>query len=95
MNREELKPGVKVKHFKNELWLDSIHPDRYTYEIIGVAHHTETKEELVVYKALYDDVNNHIQKGDIFCRPISMFLSMVDTKKYPYIKQRYRFEIVN
>lgn len=37
------------------------------YKIIGVARHSETLEELVVYQALYGE-------NDIWVRPIEMFL---------------------
>lgn len=40
------------------------------YKIIGVARHTETLEELVVYQALYGN-------GDIWVRPLAMFLENV------------------
>ena len=41
------------------------------YEVIGVAKHTETLEDLVVYRALYDE-------GQIWVRPLHMFLEEVD-----------------
>lgn len=43
------------KHFKGNL-----------YEVIGNAYHSETLEEMVVYKALYGE-------GRLWVRPISMF----------------------
>ncbi|MGI6612310.1 MAG: DUF1653 domain-containing protein [Candidatus Nanosyncoccaceae bacterium] len=41
------------------------------YVVIGIAHHSETLEELVIYRALYDD-------GDIWARPKKMFLENVE-----------------
>ena len=53
------------------------------YEVIGVAKHSETLEDLVVYKKLYDD-------GGLWVRPLKMFLEDVelDGKTVP------RFEFV-
>jgi hypothetical protein len=36
------------------------------YEVIGIARHSETEEEMVVYRKLYDD-------GSLWVRPIVMF----------------------
>ena len=56
---ENIKLG-KYRHFKGNL-----------YEVIGVARHSETLEEMVVYKALYGD-------GGVWVRPASMWEEEVE-----------------
>lgn len=41
------------------------------YEVLAVAHHSETLEELVVYKALYDTPD--FGYGAVWVRPKTMF----------------------
>lgn len=41
------------------------------YQVLGVAKHTETVEEFVVYKKLYDDYS-------MFARPLAVFLENVE-----------------
>ena len=79
---DSFAPGTIVQHFKREMNPEG---DTYLYEIIGVAHHSETDEELMIYKALYGDKK-------IYARPLQLFLSEVDHEKYPDVKQKYRFE---
>jgi len=43
------------------------------YEVIGVAKHSETLEDLVVYRKLYDD------RG-LWVRPLAMFLENVNVE---------------
>ena len=57
-NRSEnrFEPGDIVCHFKREtLSEEEKNSGLYTYEIVGVAVHTETREEMMVYRALYGD----------------------------------------
>lgn len=53
------------------------------YQVVGVAKHSETLEDLVIYEALY---NNETSK--LWARPLSMFTSSVifEGKKVPRFK---------
>lgn len=85
METNRFKVGDIVQHFKREL-VDQ-KSSEYIYKIIAFAVHSETNERLVVYQALYPPYK-------ICCRPYEMFISEVDRDKYPDIKQRYRFEVI-
>jgi hypothetical protein len=76
-NTNGIKLG-KYKHYKGNL-----------YEVIGVAHHSETLEELVVYRALYD--SPEYGSNALWVRPKEMFSEKVniDGKEIP------RFEFVD
>ncbi len=41
------------------------------YEVLGIARHSETEEEFVVYRALYGD-------GGLWIRPLTMFTECVE-----------------
>ena len=79
----EFSPGDIIQHFKRET-VDQ-NSMQYLYEFTGIAIHSETRDRVVVYRALYGD------KG-LFVRPYEMFMEEVDHDKYPEIRQKYRFE---
>ena len=56
---ESIKPG-RYRHFKGK-----------EYEVLGVARHSETEDELVVYRALYGDFS-------LWVRPVSMWNEAVE-----------------
>ena len=68
---EEIKLG-KYRHFKGN-----------EYEVIAIARHSETTEDMVVYKALYGE-------GGLWVRPASMWNETVERdgkvfKRFEYI----------
>ena len=59
----EIKPG-KYRHFKGNL-----------YQVIGTASHSETLEDMVVYRALYGE-------HGLWVRPAAMWNEIVDKDGY-------------
>lgn len=66
--------GKLFRHFKGGLYL-----------LVDLATHTETRETLVLYKALYGD-------GELYARPYEMFIERVPVGKANPTGQEYRFE---
>lgn len=56
------------------------------YLVLAKAINSETLEEYVIYRALYGN-------NDLWIRPLTLFLSEVDHKKYPNVKEKYKFEL--
>lgn len=81
--------GDIVRHFKYETLSDEErNQNKYLYIIKDFAEHTETKEMMVVYQAMYYPFKTYV-------RPMAMFMSEVDHIKYPSIVQKHRFEVCN
>lgn len=59
----EIRKG-RYRHFKGNF-----------YEVIGAARHSETLEEMVVYRALYGE-------GGLWVRPASMWNEEVNREDY-------------
>ena len=60
----QIKLG-KYKHYKYK-----------EYEVIGIAHHSETPEELVVYRALYE--SKDFGENSLWVRPLDIFTDEVE-----------------
>ena len=71
----QIKINGIYKHFKGDYYL-----------LVDIAKHSETGEEYVVYRKLYEDCA-------LWVRPLDMFMEEVDHEKYPDVEQKYRFEL--
>lgn len=73
MTEYEIKPG-RYRHFKGN-----------EYEVIGIAKHSETMEEMVVYRAMYGECG-------LWVRPAAMWNETVERdgkvfKRFTYIEE--------
>lgn len=73
MRHEHPAPGI-YHHFKD--------PEKF-YEVLGTAFHTETEEDLVLYKPLYET------DKQFFVRPVAMFMEAVDKPELGYKGPRF------
>ena len=58
------------------------------YEVIGIAKHSETLEDLVVYRALYDN-----KVSQLWVRPLKMFTETIENdgkeiERFKYIGEK-------
>ncbi|MES2994826.1 MAG: DUF1653 domain-containing protein [Patescibacteria group bacterium] len=72
----EIKPGI-YHHFKDSEKL---------YEVMGIAFHTETEEDMVLYRPLYEDAI-----AQFVVRPKAMFMEEVDKPELGYKGPRFIF----
>ena len=74
MEHQKPQQGQIYRHFKGNM-----------YEVLAIAMHTETMEEMVVYK--------EVDGEKTYARPLDMFISKVDKEKYTDVSQTFRFEL--
>ena len=72
---DEVKLGI-YEHFKGK-----------RYEVVGTAHHSETLEEMVVYRALYE--SKEFGKNALWVRPLTMFCETVTREGKEFPRFRY------
>ncbi|MEX2054415.1 MAG: DUF1653 domain-containing protein [Candidatus Colwellbacteria bacterium] len=73
MGDNTLRPG-RYRHYKGK-----------EYRVIGVAKHSETLEDLVVYEALYENNVSHL-----WIRPLAIFTEEIEiggkkVKRFEYL----------
>ena len=65
-------PHSHWRHYKSTGWTD------HTYEVIGIAKHSETGEDMVIYRPLYEvSKDSWVYGYDFAVRPLSMWYEMV------------------
>lgn len=74
---DKVEVGKRYRHFKG-----------HEIEVLGIAKHSETLENMVVY--------SHLGTGDMWVRPESMFLSDDDVSERAdnVTGQKHRFELM-
>jgi hypothetical protein len=69
------KPGAKYKHYKGG-----------TYEVLSLAKHTETDEDMVVYSSTLF--------GTVYVRPLALWYQLVNAVENGYETKTRRFTIL-
>lgn len=59
-----IQPGI-YRHYKGN-----------TYRVLGLAHHSETVEPMVVYQALYESAD--FGMNALWARPLELFVDTVE-----------------
>lgn len=72
--------GEYYYHYKHN---PNLGVDNYCYEIIGIAHETETNQKVVIYKPMYKT------DFELFSRPLQMFIQLVDVPQYDWHDSRF------
>lgn len=72
---KKIKPGI-YQHYKGK-----------NYQVLGVGHHSETHEPLVIYRSLY--FTPDFGENALWVRPYNQFIEIIEKngKKLP----RYRY----
>ena len=66
-------PHTHWRHYKSTGGVD------HTYEVIGIARHSETQEDMVVYRPLYiAPAGNWVYGYDFVTRPLSMWYDIIE-----------------
>ncbi len=78
MEKPVEEPSAEAKAFKLGFYE---HFKGSRYEAIGIARHSETREEMVVYRALYGDHGLNVRSLPIFTETVTR-----DGKTFPRFK---------
>lgn len=67
-------PGYFYKHYKHDPSIDKYN---YVYQVVNIGFHTETEEEVVIYRPLYEA---HVYKHGkmYYVRPREMFEKSIE-----------------
>ena len=75
-SQTDIVPGAIYQHYKGKL-----------YRVIGLGHHSETLEEVVLYEALYEN-----PLGRLWSRPAPMWNELVDVNGEQVPRFKFMFK---